>query len=73
MSHHDSTTTDLRQTLTEMCRPFGLIQHWTVECANEGLYRCLVRLDEPEKHALVAETLGGDLQDEEICLEIRVR
>ncbi len=68
-----AASTEIRNTLVEMCRPFGSIEHWAVEGANDGLYRCVVRLDEPDKHGLVAQTLGGELQDDEVCLEIRVR
>lgn len=63
----------IRKTLAEMCRPFGIIRHWTVEIIKDGLYRCRVRLNEPEQHRLVAQTLGGVLLNDEICLEIRVR
>ena len=57
----------------EMCRPFGTIEYWIVESANDGLYRCAVRLDEPEKHPLLAETLGGEIQGNSLYLQIRVR
>jgi hypothetical protein len=64
---------EVEETLREMCRPFGSIQHWTVESANDGLHRCFVQLDEPDKHSVVAETLGGQLSGNDLCLEIRVR
>ena len=63
----------IRKTLAEMCRPFGIIRHWTVEIIKDGLYRCRVRLKEPEQQRLAAQTLGGVLLNDEICLEIRVR
>ena len=69
---HDSSQM-VRETLVEMCRPFGRIERWEVESTNDGLYRCFVKLDEPENHELVAETLGGEIQQEQVCLEIRVR
>jgi hypothetical protein len=71
--HSASTTAEIRKTLLEMCRPFGTIQHWTVEHADGGLYRCCVRLEEPERHRLVAQMLGGELHDDEVHLRIRVR
>jgi hypothetical protein len=63
---------DLRKTLIEMCRPFGTMQHWEVESANDGLYRCIVRLEEPRSHALFARTLGGHLCGQAVCLDIRL-
>ncbi len=66
----------IRETLAEMCRPFGGIKHWAVDWAfqstNVGVYRCSVKLDEPAKHALAAKALGGELKEDEVCLEIRV-
>jgi hypothetical protein len=64
---------EVREALVEMCRPFGRIRHWSVESANDGLYRCIVCLGEPYRHALAAETLGGRTIGEAVCLEIRVR
>ncbi len=72
-----SCAPQIREALVEMCRPFGSIKHWAVDWAdesiNDGLYRCLVKLDEPSKHELVARTLGGELKEDEVCLEIRLR
>ena len=68
-----SNTHQIQETLIEMCRPFGSIEQWTVESDKDGLYRCVVRLDEPEKHRLVSEALGGEVQGQDVCLEIRVR
>ena len=68
-----SQTSDIRKALLEMCRPFGTIDHWKVESVNDGLYRCSVSLDEPEKHEEIAKVLGGELKEDEVSLEIRVR
>ncbi len=64
---------ELDETLKEMFRPFGTIERYRVESSNDGLYQCLVRLHEPEKHGIVAQTLGCELQDEDVRLEIRLR
>ena len=64
---------ELDETLHEMVRPFGTIRQYSVESSNDGLYQCFLRLQEPEKHELVARTLGGELQDEKVRLEIRLR
>lgn len=71
--NQDRTMPEIRQTLIEMCRPFGGLEHWTIESANDGLYRCIVRLGDPENHRLLAQTLGGTPRGEEVCLEIRLR
>ena len=73
MHNETSTMPEIRQTLLEMCRPFGGLNQWAVESANDGLYRCIVRLDEPHNHALLAEKLGGINEGEDVCLEIRLR
>ena len=71
------TSQMVREALVEMCRPFGSIKHWAVDWADqgvdEGLYRCSVSLDEPEKHEAIAKALGGELKEDEVSLEIRVR
>jgi len=64
---------ELEETLHEMFRPFGTIRQYSVESSNDGLYQCFVRLKEPESHELVARTLGCELHDEEVRLEIRLR
>ncbi len=64
---------ELDETLHEMFRPFGTIRQYSVESSNDGLYQCFVRLQEPEKHELVARALGGELQDEKVRLQIRLR
>ena len=68
-----SSMAEIEETLLEMCRPFGPIQHWTVENANDGVHRCVVQLEERDQHAVAAETLGGQLDGNSLCLEIRVR
>ncbi len=72
-----NTTQMVGEALAEMCRPFGSIQHWavdwSVDTVGDGLYRCSVRLDEPELHELVAQRLGGELKEHEVCLDIRIR
>ncbi len=61
------------ETLVEMFRPFGRIESWQVQCANDGLYRCSVRLDAPEQHSAIAQAIGAELNDDQLSLEIRVR
>jgi hypothetical protein len=70
---HGTRIAEIRKTLLEMCRPFGTISHWEVASANDGLYQCIVRLHQPSSHPLVAERLGGRLEDGDVRLEIRVR
>jgi hypothetical protein len=64
---------EIRETLIEMCRPFGRIEHCALQSNNDGLFRCAVRLVEPHKHGLLARTLGGTLRNGEVLLDIRVR
>ena len=63
----------IRTTIDEMCRPFGGVDHWQVESANDGLFRCSVRLADPRQNALMIETLGGRLQGRCVQLDIRLR
>ena len=72
-SSSTSVIPEIEETLREMCLPFGAIQRWTVEEEDDGLLRCVVQLDEPDKHAAAARTLGGYLHGNHLCLEIRVR
>ncbi len=73
---HD-TSQMVGEALAEMCRPVGSIEHWAVDWSadtvHEGLYRCAVRLEDPEMHDLVARHLGGEVREDEVFLEIRVR
>jgi hypothetical protein len=63
----------IEQTLVEMCRPFGAIRHWSHEGTENGLHKCFVELDQPDKHALVAQRLGARLQNNNLYVEIRLR
>ncbi len=64
---------ELDETLNEMFRPFGVIERYRVESSNDGLFECLVRLQQPQQNAIVARALGGEIRDDEVRLEIRVR
>ncbi len=71
------TMSQLGETLAELCRPFGSIANWAVDWSldsvDDGVYRCTVRLCDPEKHALAAKRLGGELKEHALCLDVRVR
>ena len=63
----------IRTTILEMCQPFGGVAQWQVESANEGLFRCSVRLADPKQHSLMVKTLGARLQGRGVELDIRLR
>jgi hypothetical protein len=63
----------IRTTIYEMCRPFGGVGQWQVESANDGLFRCSVRLVDPRQHALMVKTLGGRMHGHDVQLDIRLR
>ncbi len=64
---------DLDEALNDMFRPFGPIEHYRVESSNDGLFECLVRLEHPDRHPIVARALGCELRDEQVRLQIRLR
>ncbi len=65
----------IREALIDMCRPFGTIESWQVQDANEGLYRCSVKLHDadPYDYEEIAQKLGAEWNGEELRVEIRVR
>ncbi len=65
--------TQIHETLDDMFRPFAPVERCSVESSNDGLYRCLVRLQEPDKHDLAARTLGGELHGDQMRFDIRLR
>jgi hypothetical protein len=44
-----------------------------VESANEGLFRCSLRLVDPGNHTLMVKTLGARLHGRRIEVDIRLR
>ncbi len=64
----------IRETLIDMCRPFGTIESWRVRSADDdGLYRCSVKLQEAENREAIAEKLGAEWNGDELSVHIRLR
>ena len=67
-----SRTPEIRETLIDMCRPFGNIEYCRIHYEGDGRCQCVLRLADAGRQGLAASTLGATLENEELHLEIRL-